>query len=103
MSPDRSSSGRRYVQLDYDERRAIDRMRQRRVPVNEIAARLGRHRSTIYRELSRNRFVDDEWPDLGGYYAQVANDTARKRRERLGKLVRIPGLADAVIERLTIG
>ena len=101
---DRSSSGssplgRSYVQLDFDGRRAIDRMRQRRVPVAEIAARLGRHRSTIYRELSKNRFVDNEWPDLGGYYAQVANDVARKR---LAKLVRIPSLADAVIERLEI-
>lgn len=98
-----SPSGGRYAQLDYDERRAIDRMRQRRVSVAEIAARLGRHRSTIYRELSRNRFVDNEWPDLGGYYAHVANDAARKRRERLAKLVRIPSLADAVIERLEIG
>lgn len=105
-SPSRSepsTSGRAYVQLDYDERRAIDRMRQRRVSVAEIASRLGRHRSTIYRELSRNRFVDNEWPDLGGYYAHVANDAVRKRRERLAKLVRIPSLADAVIERLEIG
>lgn len=102
-SPCSGSPSDRYVQLDLDERRAIDRMRQRRVPVAEIAARLGRHRSTIYRELSRNRFVDNEWPDLGGYYAQVANDAARKRRARLAKLVRIPGLADAVVERLEIG
>ena len=34
-----------------DERRSLFRLRAARVPVAEIASRLGRHRSTIYRHV----------------------------------------------------
>ena len=42
-------------QLDLDERRRIYRLVDARVPVATIAAGLGRHRSTVYREIRRNR------------------------------------------------
>lgn len=47
------------------------------MPVAELAARLGRHRSTIYRKLARNRFHDldhagDRWRDVSGYYPVTA-------------------------------
>ena len=93
-------SPRSYVQIDLDERRQIDRMAQRNLPASEIAERLGRHRSTIYRELKRNRFIDPEWPDLNGYYATTANGIPRDRRKRLWKLVRDSELRDAVVDRL---
>jgi hypothetical protein len=48
-----------------------------KVPVNEMARQLGRHRSTIYREIKRNTFRDRELPDYDGYYSTVANDIAR--------------------------
>ena len=41
-----------YLHLDLEERRKIARWREAKVPATEIAARLGRHRSTIFRELS---------------------------------------------------
>ena len=94
---------RSYVQIDLDERRQIDRMAQRNMPASEIAERLGRHRSTIYRELKRNRFTDTEWPDLNGYYATSADGMARDRRRRLWKLVRDSELRDAVVDRLRAG
>jgi hypothetical protein len=51
---------RTYSQLDLDQRRTLFRLVEARRPVGEIAARLGRHRSTIYRELGRNRFRDGD-------------------------------------------
>jgi transposase, IS30 family len=45
---------RTYRQLDLDQRRTLFRLVEARRPVGEIAERLGRHPSTIYRELGRN-------------------------------------------------
>ena len=49
---------RTYGQLDLDERRTLFRLVEARRPVGEIAGRLGRHPSTTYRELGRDRFRD---------------------------------------------
>lgn len=58
---------RSYHQLDLDERELIFRMRNPGTPIWQIAARLGRHVSTIYRELKRNFFYDeDAW--FRGYF-----------------------------------
>ena len=45
-----------------------------------IAEKLGRHRSTIFRELKRNRFDDPEMRDLAGYYGLVADTRSKDRR-----------------------
>lgn len=55
-----------------DERRCLFRMREARLGVAAMAARLGQHRSTIYRELKRNCFRDpdatrDRRRDMMGY------------------------------------
>ncbi|WP_371929604.1 helix-turn-helix domain-containing protein [Phyllobacterium sp. 21LDTY02-6] len=68
---------RTYSQIDMDERRKIARWRTAGVNVDIIAEKLGRHRSTIFRELKRNRFIDAQIPDLNGYYCVTANDMAR--------------------------
>jgi IS30 family transposase len=52
-----------YRQLTIEERRTIFRLLNARVPVAAIADRLGRHRSTIYREIQRNQFRDARWVD----------------------------------------
>jgi IS30 family transposase len=45
-----------YRHLTLEERRAIFRLLNAQVPVERIAEQLGRHRSTIFREISRNLF-----------------------------------------------
>ncbi|MBA8862895.1 IS30 family transposase [Ochrobactrum anthropi] len=51
---------RTYSHIDLDERRKIARWRMANISVETIAEKLGRHRSTIFRELKRNQFNDDE-------------------------------------------
>ena len=58
------------------------------VSVNEIAKRLGRHRSTIHREIARNRCVDDYRPDSAARRAW-----ARKLRgSRIVRSTRLRGV-----------
>jgi IS30 family transposase len=45
-----------YSQLTLSYRRRLHQLMERKVPVGEIARQLGRHRSTIIRELKRNTF-----------------------------------------------
>jgi len=92
-----------YLHLDLEERRKIARWHEAKVPATEIAARLGRHRSTIFRELSRNRFVDAELRYLSGYYALNAQNLAAERRANQRKLIQHPKLRAAVIDRLQSG
>ena len=92
-----------HTELDLRERRKIEDLLVAKVPVAKIAAELGRHRSSIYREIKRNRFVDEELPYLNGYYGVNAQRLSQARRARRRKLIRLPVLRDAVIERLTEG
>jgi len=73
------------------------------MPVNQIAAEIGRHRSTVYREITRNRFEDNELPYLNGYYGVSAQRCADARRARRRKLVRLEDLRNAVIAQLKEG
>src|SRR5262245_7369647 len=59
--------------LTIEEREVISQMRYSRRKPKAMARRLNRHRSTIYRELARNR-------DSRGYSAVRAQRRADKRR-----------------------
>jgi IS30 family transposase len=88
-----------YTHLTLAERHEIYRLRSAQIPVAVIAQRLGRHPSTIYREISRNWMHDDE-PLYQGYFHVAADMQARARRQSLGKLSRHPALAVHVIDCL---
>jgi IS30 family transposase len=79
------------------ERRRLAMLHSMNLPISEIARRLRRHRSTLYRELSRNR-------DKGYYWPGVAHQKARQRhpRKRL-KLKQYPQLRDYVSTHLQCG
>lgn len=92
-----------YPHLSLEERRKIAKWRDAKMPVPEIADRLSRAPSTIYRELKRNAHQDAELPKLNGYYAVTAQDKAERRRAVHRKLVRYPELKAAVEEALEAG
>ncbi|AUX76532.1 IS30 family insertion sequence transposase domain-containing protein [Sinorhizobium fredii] len=70
-----------YSQLTLPDRRRLHQLMERKVSLAEIARQLGRHRSTIYRELKRNTFHDAESPEYSGYYSGIANDISKERRD----------------------
>lgn len=89
-----------YRQLTLEERRTIFRLLDAKVPVTEIAHQLGRHRSTIFRELGRNLFR--EVKEYRGYFPITANDRAKRRRQRRRKLVQDARLRQHVTEMLAL-
>jgi len=92
-----------HTELDLRERRAIEDMLNAKMSVDKIATEIGRHRATVYREIKRNRFVDEELPYLNGYYGMNAQRSAMDRRARRRKLVRLVDLRKAVIKQLKEG
>jgi transposase, IS30 family len=66
-----------YTQITAAERYLLARLRQHHIPMATIARLLGRHRSTLYREVRRNATHHD-----GGYRAELAESYARTRRTR---------------------
>ncbi len=67
----------KYRQITLEERYVIGLLRRQGYNASAIARFLGRHRSTIVREVRRNRKASD-----GGYRPQLADWYARGRRSR---------------------
>ena len=91
---------RPYRHFTLEERRTLFRLLNAKLSIKEIAGQLGRHRSTIYREIARNEFR--EVKQYRGYYPVTAEDSARRRRRRQRKLVRDPRLRSHVVEKLKL-
>ena len=93
----------RFSHLSLSDRRKIKRWRHAKLSPDEMARRLGRHRSTIFRELKRNHFHDSEVPKLSGYWCIVAQSHRDTRRTHRCKLLRDAGLRDQVERCLRAG
>ena len=65
----------KYRQLNGEERSALAALRVQGMSLAEIGRYLGRHRSTLWRELGRNRSRHD-----GGYRVHQAQERTRARR-----------------------
>ena len=92
-----------HIELNLRERRRIEDMLNAKASVRKIAEAIGRHRSTVYREIKRNAFSDEELPELNGYYGMVAQKEALARRARRRKLLRLEALRQAIVDRLKAG
>lgn len=95
--------GLRFGHFSFEERKTISRMRDQKFSQSDIARHLARDRSTISREIRRNYWHDNEFHDADGYWPMTANDIARDRRRRSGKLYRFEALRRDVIKRLKNG
>ena len=86
-----------YTRLSMRERCNLTTLMDMGLSVSAIAKRLGRHRSTLYRELSRNH-------TQGHYRPGLAHQQAEKRRPRKAlKLQTNTALYHYVYDRLTQG
>lgn len=90
-----SVSSVNYEHTDKEERYALAAMRGQSIKVAEIARQLGRHRSTIYRELKRNASVHD-----GNYRALHACQKASGRQKRSKRNMRFGKEDFAPVEKL---
>lgn len=91
------------TELRLRERRTIEDVLNAKMSVNKIASEIGSHSSTVFREIRRNGYVDDDLPKQNGYYGMTAQRSALERRGRRRKLVRFTELRSAVIEQLMAG
>jgi IS30 family transposase len=88
--------GQKYSQLTLEERCRLCGLMEMKLSKTEIARRLGRHRSTIDRELARNSNLD-------GYRPDTADRRAWVRRLRGSRIDRSTRLGDHVRDRLAMG
>ena len=91
----RQSASVNYEQMGDGERFAIAAMRGQYVKIAEIARRIGRHRSTVYRELKRNASVHD-----GKYRAIHACQKRSGRQTRSKRNMRYKRSHFAAVEKL---
>ena len=88
--------GTRYSHLSLEERCRLRSLMEMGFSVGEIARRLGRHRSTIHREVVRNRCIDAYRPDS-------ADRRAWARKLRGSKIERSTDLRACIEDRLAMG
>jgi IS30 family transposase len=89
--------GKQYDQFDLDERIELSRHHDAGIAPSEIARIMGRHPSTIGRELKRNNLPK------GGYRPGSADRIALSRCRRLSRIERLSPLRDHVDDHLAMG
>lgn len=85
---------KKYSQLSYNERVKISQFQQSKFSITEIAETLGRSKSTISRELSRNEFPP------GSYWPDSAQLQTTQRRKRGCLIDRQKELKDFIMDKL---
>ena len=87
---------KKYTQLKEEERVEIFKLRQSGHKIKKIAAKLNRAKSTISRELARNKYSD-----IIAYLPDKAHIMAKKRRHvQPLKIDKIPKLKKYILKKL---
>jgi len=89
--------GKQYGQLDLDERIELSRLHEDGKARSEIAKMMGRHPSTIGRELKRNSLPK------GGYRPASADRIALSRCRRRSRIERLSPLSAHIDDHLAMG
>ena len=85
----------KYKQITIEEREKIYQFLKTDISLTQIASQLGRHKSSISREISRNKSIKL------GYLPDRANNLSMGRKNRnLSKVEKYPALKKYVIDRL---
>lgn len=92
-----------YSHLKQDERRKLAKWLDAKMPISEIADRLGPDPSTLLRDSKRKRYTGDDLPELNGYHAVDAQDKYEARRAIHRKMIVHPELKEAIEDRLKAG
>lgn len=92
-----------YTQLTFADRRILHGVVDQKVSIIDIARRLGRHRSTMYREIRRNTFPHNQLPEYTGYFGTIVDELRREGGDVWGKLLRSPNLRAEVISHWRLG
>jgi IS30 family transposase len=87
-----------YTQLTSKERRQIYSFLDMGMSKTDIARRLGRNKSTIYREIKRNKEENSYFPGIAQQKADI-----RKQKERCCKLQKVPALYEYILRHLKTG
>lgn len=94
--------GNCYQQLERSERCQIYALDKAGLKPKDIAKQLGRHRSTIYRELCRNRCYYNGH-EYYSYLPNIADAAAKRRRKRELKLMQQTDLKELIVSYLKKG
>ena len=89
-----------HTHLSLEGRRQIYLMLGRKMSAVEIAKKLGRHHSTIYREINRNMYFEEDDHKMNGYYPLNVQEYYRRRRQSLRLFRRHPDLKVFVIDKI---
>lgn len=98
---------KRWSCLDHDKRIQLEALIRAGHSKKEVAALLGCHLSTVYRELRRGRCKqrDWNWKEYYIYSVAVADDDAKRKRSNCGAPLKLGGnaaLADYVERRIMV-
>lgn len=87
----------RYKQITIEEREKIYQFLKSNISLTQIAQEIGRHKSSISREISRNR------SQKLGYLPDRANNLSLGRKNRnLSKIEKFPDLKKYIIDKLSL-
>ena len=94
---------KKYKRVSYGDRCQIYAMLKRDFSLSEIAVSLGFHKSTISREISRNKSSDHKSAYRGYYPADANSAAAKESQKRVKKTVIVGEIQGLVVEKLKLG